>query len=44
MGFPVLGGEGERAYAIRPYLAARKRDQPFSFPAPKKDGTQKRTP
>ena len=33
MGFPVLGGEGEEAYAIRPYLAGRKKDHPLGFPA-----------
>ena len=44
VGFPALGGEGERAYAILPYLAGRKRDQPFSFLIPEKDGIQKRTP
>ena len=38
-GFPVLGGEGEGAYAICPYLAGRKRDQPFGFLIPKKNGT-----
>ena len=43
MGFPVLGEEGERAYAIRPYLAERKRGQPFSFLILEKDGTQKCT-
>jgi len=32
LGFPVLGGEGERAYAIRPYPFGRKRDQPLGFP------------
>ena len=44
MGFPVLGGEDEGVYAIRPYLAGRKRDQPLDFPVPKKDGIQKCTP
>ena len=44
MGFPVLGGEGEEAYAMRPYLAGRKRDQPFGFSTPEKDGIQKCTP
>ena len=33
MGFPALGGEGEEAYAIRPYLAGRKKDHLFGFPA-----------
>ena len=32
------------AYAIRPYLAGRKRDQPLGFPVPEKDGIQKCTP
>ena len=32
MGFPVLGGEGKEAYAIRPYLAGRKKERPFGFP------------
>ena len=32
MGFPVLGGEGVGAYAIRPYLAGRKKEPPFGFP------------
>ena len=44
LGFPVLGGEGKGAYAIRPYAFDRKRDQPFGFPAPEKDGIQKCTP
>ena len=44
MGFPAFGGEGEGAYAIRSYLAGRKKDQPFGFLIPKKDGIQKRTP
>ena len=43
MDFSVLGGEGEEAYAIRPYLAGRKRDQPFGFPVLEKDGIQKCT-
>ena len=43
MGFPALGEEGEGAYAIRPYLAGRKRDQPFSFLILEKDGIQKCT-
>ena len=43
MGFPVLGREGEGAYAIRPYPFGRKRDQPFGFPVPKKAGIQKCT-
>ena len=33
MGFPVLGREGEGAYAIRPYLAGRKKEPSFGFPA-----------
>ena len=33
MGFLVLGGLDYGAYAIRPYLAGRKKDCPFSFPA-----------
>ena len=44
MGFPVLGGEGEGAYAIRPYPADRKKDCPFGFLVPEKDGIQKCTP
>ena len=32
MGFLVLGRLDYGAYAIRPYLAGRKRDQPFGFP------------
>ena len=44
MGFPVLGGEGEGTYAIRPYLAGRKKESPFGFPVPEKDGIQKCTP
>ena len=43
MGFPALGGEGWGAYAIRLYLAGRKRDQPLGFPVPEKDGNQKCT-
>ena len=43
MGFPALGGEGWGAYAIRLYLAGRKRDQPLGFPVPKKNGIQKCT-
>ena len=31
MGFPVLGGEGEGAYAIRPYAFDRKKERPLSF-------------
>ena len=38
MGFPVLGGEGERAYAIRPYPFGRKRDQPLDFPTLGEEG------
>ena len=33
MGFLVLGGEGKRAYAIRPYAFDRKKDHLFGFPA-----------
>ena len=44
MDFPVLGGEGEGAYAIRPYPFDRKRDQPLGFPILEKDGIQKCTP
>ena len=43
MGFPVLGGEGEGAYAIRPYAFDRKKDCPFSFLIPEKAGIQKCT-
>ena len=43
-GFPALGGEGEGAYAIRPYAFDRKKDCPFSFLIPKKNGIQKCTP
>ena len=32
MGFPVLGGEGEGVYAIRSYLAGRKKEPSFGFP------------
>ena len=32
MGFSVLGGEGDGAYAIRPYLAGRKKEPSFGFP------------
>ena len=42
--FPFLGGEGEGAYAIRPYPFDRKKKQPFGFPVPEKDGIQKCTP
>ena len=44
MGFPVLGEEDEGAYAIRPYAFGRKKERPFGFPAPEKDGIQKCTP
>ena len=40
----VLGGADEGAYAIRPYAFDRKKDCPFSFLIPKKDGIQKCTP
>ena len=43
MGFPVFGEEDEGAYAIRSYLAGRKRDQPLGFPVPEKAGIQKCT-
>ena len=33
MGFPALGGEGKRAYAIRPYPFGRKKERPLGFPA-----------
>ena len=33
MSFSVLGGEGWGAYAIRPYLAGRKKERPLGFPA-----------
>ena len=32
MGFPVLGGADEGAYAIRPYPFGRKKDHPLGFP------------
>jgi len=32
LGFPVLGGEGEGAYAIRPYAFDRKKERPLGFP------------
>ena len=32
MSFSVLGGEGEGAYAIRPYLAGRKKEPSLGFP------------
>ena len=44
MGFPALGEEGEGAYAIRPYLAGRKKDHLFGFPVLEKAGIQKCTP
>ena len=44
MGFPALGGEDEGAYAIRPYTFGRKKESPFGFLAPEKDGIQKCTP
>ena len=40
----VLGGEGEGAYAIRPYLAGRKKEPSFGFPVLEKAGIQKCTP
>jgi len=33
LGFPVLGEEGEGAYAIRPYAFGRKKERPFGYPA-----------
>ena len=38
MAFPVLGGEGERAYAIRPYAFDRKKECPLGFPALGREG------
>ena len=38
MSSSALGREGEGAYAIRPYLAGRKRDQPFDFPVLGEEG------
>ena len=38
MGFPVLGGEGEGAYAIRLYLAGRKKEPSLGFPALGEEG------
>ena len=38
MGFPVLGGEGEEAYAIRPYLAGRKKEPSLGFLALGEEG------
>jgi len=32
LSFPVLGGEGWEAYAIRPYLAGRKKEPSLGFP------------
>jgi len=32
LGFPALGGEGEGAYAIRPYAFDRKKERPLGFP------------
>ena len=43
MGFPVLGGEGWGAYAIRPYAFDRKKDCPFSYLILEKAGIQKCT-
>ena len=31
MGFLVLGGEDEGAYAIRPYAFGRKKERPLGF-------------
>ena len=31
MGFPALGGEGKRAYAIRPYAFDRKKERSLGF-------------
>ena len=44
LGFPILGGEDEGAYAIRPYTFDRKKERPLGFFAPEKDGIQKCTP
>ena len=44
MGFSVLGGEGEGAYAIPPYPYGRKKESPFGFPVLEKDGIQKCIP
>ena len=33
MGFSVLGGEGDGAYAIRPYAFDRKKEPSLGFPA-----------
>ena len=44
LGFPVFGGEGEGAYAIRSYLAGRKKEPSFGFPVLEKAGIQKCTP
>ena len=38
MGFPALGGESERTYAIRPYLAGRKKEPSFGFPVLGEEG------
>ena len=43
MGFPVLGREDYGAHAIRPYTFDRKKERPFSFLIPEKDGIQKCT-
>ena len=32
LGFPAFGGEGEGAYAIRPYPFGRKKERPLGFP------------
>ena len=39
LGFLVLGGEGEGAYAIRPYAFDRKKDCPLGFFVLEKNGT-----
>ena len=38
MSFSVLGGEGEGAYAIRPYAFDRKKECPLGFPALGEEG------
>ena len=43
MGFPALGGADEGVYAIRPYLAGRKKEPSLGFPIPEKNGIQKCT-
>ena len=38
MGFLVLGGEDEGVYAMRPYLAGRKKEPSFGFLALGEEG------